>query len=62
MVDVKIVKIRYLIGHISYINQDIKNIFYILINIADMANWISNFDNFDFHQISTKFAQRWHFV
>ena len=26
--------------------------------IADMAIWISNFDNFDIHQVSSKLAQR----
>ena len=27
-----------------------------------MANQMSNFDNFDIHQMSPKLAQRWHFV
>ena len=39
-----------------------KNIFHILIYIADMAIQMSNFDNFDIDQISSKFAQRWHFI
>ena len=30
--------------------------------IADIANQMSNFDNFDIDQTSSKFAQRWHFV
>ena len=34
-----------------------KNIFPFLINIADMAIQMSNFDNFDIDQMSSKFAQ-----
>ena len=34
-----------------------KNIFLFLINIADMAIQMSNFDNFDIDQMSSKFAQ-----
>ena len=29
---------------------------------ADMAFWMSNFDDFDDDQIPWKLAQRWHFV
>ena len=39
-----------------------KKIFHILIYLVDMAIWMSNFDNFDIVQISSKFAQRYHFV
>ena len=35
-----------------------KNIFLFLINIADMAIWMSDFDKFDIDQMSSKFAQR----
>ena len=35
-----------------------KNIFHILIYIADMAIQMSNIDNFDSDQMSSKFAQR----
>ena len=35
-----------------------KNIFLILLFIADMAIQICNFDNFDIGQMSPKFAQR----
>ena len=35
-----------------------KNIFVILLYIANMAIQMSNFDNFDISQISPKFAQR----
>ena len=34
-----------------------KNIFLFLIDIADTAIWMSNFDNFDIGQMSSKFAQ-----
>ena len=33
-----------------------------MICLADMAFWMSNFDDFDSHQISWKLAQRWRFV
>ena len=39
-----------------------KSIFHILIHMADMANLISTFGNFDMDQISLKLAQRWHFI
>ena len=35
-----------------------KNIFHILIYIADMAILMSNIDNFDSDQMSSNFAQR----
>ena len=35
-----------------------KNIFLILIYIADMAILMSDFDNFDIDQMSSNFAQR----
>ena len=35
-----------------------KNIYLFLIYLADMAIWISNIDNFDIDQMSSKFAQR----
>ena len=34
-----------------------KNLFLFLINIADMAILMSNFNNFDIDQMSSKFAQ-----
>ena len=39
-----------------------KHIFLILLRIADMAIWMSNFDNFDIHLISSKLAQRWYYI
>ena len=39
-----------------------KNIFLNVIYIADMANWMCHFDNFDIDQIASKLAQRWNFV
>ena len=35
-----------------------KKYFSFLINIADIAIWMSDFDNFDIDQMSSKFAQR----
>ena len=35
-----------------------ENIYHNWIYIADIANLMSNFDNFDVNQISSKFAQR----
>ena len=35
-----------------------KNVFHILIYLADMASYMSNFDNFDIHQISSKLPAR----
>ena len=39
------------------VNLFTKNIFLFFINIADMAIQMSIFDNFDIHQMSSKFAQ-----
>ena len=39
-----------------------KNIFSILLFIADMADQMCNFYNFDIDQMSPKFAQRYYFV
>ena len=39
-----------------------RNIFPSLIYIADMANEMSNFDDFNINQISSKFTPRWYFV
>ena len=40
------------------VNVFTKNIFLILLFIADMAIQMCNFDNFDIGQMSQKFAQR----
>ena len=39
-----------------------KKILHILIYLVDLAIWMCNFENFDIVQISSKFAQRYHFV
>ena len=42
----------------NMVNLITKNIFLTLLDTADMAIQMSNFDNFDIGQMSPKFAQR----